>query len=355
MAAQQQHYVPKFILRQFLSEQDGERVAVYDKHDDKTFVTSTKNIMAERRFNDFAFDDEYMASFEPVACRAEDAMFPAYRQVIEERRLDGTPEQTGALAMLLAFQFVRTKANRQMWADMEALIVDVVESSGGRMQDVNGWDDWKPATEDTLKRDHLTSIRHSLLEFAQIIAEKDFLLAEASPGRSFYLGDNPVALANDNDFGPYGNIGLALPGIQIYLPLTSELMLCAWCPTILGEIGDRLSASKSEGRGEALKRVMAGQLTPAQMKAVIEQIEVLEAPHEAMLTAVAEGRPIASTGDNMDYYNSLQTRSATRYIVCQQADFKLARRFNLEHPSHRQGYRLRNATRPATPDRSDAA
>lgn len=355
MAAQKQHYVPQFILRQFLSEKDGERVAVYDKHDDKTFVTSIKNIMAERRFNDFAFDDEYMASFEPVACRAEDAMFPAYKQVVEERRLDGSPEQTGALAMLLAFQFVRTKANRQMWADLEALIVDVVESSGGRMQDVNGWDDWKPATEDTLKRDHLTSIRHSLLEFAQIIAEKDFLLAEAAPGRSFYLGDNPVALANDNDFGPYGNIGLALPGIQIYLPLASNLMLCAWCPTILGIIRGEQHAGKSDRRGEALKRVMARQLTPAQMKAAIEEFEALEAPVESMLTAVAEGRPTASPSDSMDYYNSLQTRSATRYVVCQQADFELARRFNREHPAHRRGYRLRNATRPATPDGTDAA
>ena len=68
MAAQNQHYVPKFVLRQFLTEGDGGRVHVYDKHTDRAFVTSIRNIMAERRFNEFAFDEDYIASFEPVAC-----------------------------------------------------------------------------------------------------------------------------------------------------------------------------------------------------------------------------------------------------------------------------------------------
>lgn len=71
MAAQNQHYVPKHILRQFLSDPGSEQVTVYDKHEERTFTTSIKNVMAERRFNDFAFDDEWIISFEPLACGAE--------------------------------------------------------------------------------------------------------------------------------------------------------------------------------------------------------------------------------------------------------------------------------------------
>lgn len=93
MAAQNQHYVPKFVLRQFLSDPAKERVAVYDKHEDRTFITSIKNVMAERRFHDFDFDEEWRASFEPVATGAENMVLPAYRQVLEERRLDEAPEQ----------------------------------------------------------------------------------------------------------------------------------------------------------------------------------------------------------------------------------------------------------------------
>ncbi|HEY0414300.1 MAG TPA: DUF4238 domain-containing protein [Allosphingosinicella sp.] len=110
MSAQNQHYVPKHLLRQFLWDEKGERVTVYDKHEERTFVTSIKNIMAERRFNDFTFEEDWRVSFEPLACGAEDQVLPAYNKVLSERRLDGSSEQKAALAVLMAFQFLRTKS-----------------------------------------------------------------------------------------------------------------------------------------------------------------------------------------------------------------------------------------------------
>jgi len=71
--AQNQHYVPKFILRQFLADNEKEQVSVYDKQEDRVFVTSIKNVMAERRFNDFNFE-EFIVSFENIASSIE-AMF----------------------------------------------------------------------------------------------------------------------------------------------------------------------------------------------------------------------------------------------------------------------------------------
>ena len=56
MAAQNQHYVPQFILRQFLSNQKKEQVTVFDKKTGKIFITGIRNIMAERRFNNFTFE-----------------------------------------------------------------------------------------------------------------------------------------------------------------------------------------------------------------------------------------------------------------------------------------------------------
>jgi hypothetical protein len=340
MAAQNQHYVPKFILRHFLADEENERVAVYDKHTDKTFVTSIKNIMAERRFNDFKFDDDWIASFEPVACCAEEQVLPDYREIVERRRLDNTPEQKAALAVLIAFQFLRTKAHRDRWKTIEEEIIKKVEASGGRMQDVKGWENWQPSTEDSLKRDHLLSVQGSIGEFARIIAAKDFVLAEPAPGRTFYLGDNPVCLANSRDFGPYGNLGFALPGIEIYMPLAADLMLCAWCPSILDKIKQGHERGKKSRQTEAVARVMAGQLLPAEMKKLMAQLEELERPYEELIVATSEGRPVSSSDQNMDYYNSLQTAWAYRYVVCRQSDFALARGFNRETPSLRRGYRL---------------
>lgn len=341
MAAQNQHYVPKFILRQFLSDEGKERVAVYDKQADRAFVTSIKNVMAERRFNDFVFEDDWIVSFEPIASGTEEMILPAYRQVLEDRRLSNDPHQKAALALLLAFQFLRTKAHRDRWKGLQDQLQAHIQSLGGRMEDVEGWEDWKPASEDQLKREHLVAIRHSLTEFTHIMAAKDFVLAEASPGRSFYLGDNPVSLHNRRDFGPYGNLGLAVPGIEIYLPLSANLMLCAWCPSILAEIRQTHEEGKKERRSEALARVLSGTLSAMQMKGLLDSIRPMEDQTEDFLSAAAEGRPLSQDSDNMDFYNSLQTQFASRYIVCQIADFDLARRYNREFPEFRSGVQPR--------------
>lgn len=46
-----------------------------------------------------------------------------------------------------------------------------------------------------------------------------------------YISDNPVTLQNMIDHGPYGNIGLAVRGIEIYFPLSKTLALGMFCPS----------------------------------------------------------------------------------------------------------------------------
>lgn len=340
MAAQNQHYVPKFVLRHFLADATTERVNVYDKHDDRSFVTSIKNIMAERRFNEFAFDDDYIASFEPIACGAEDQVLPAYREVIAHRRLDDRPEQKAALAVFLAFQFLRTKSHRDQWRAMEEETVKMVEASGGRMQDMQGWENWQPATEDSLKREHLMSIQGHIGEVAQIIGQKDFLLMEPAPGTNFYLGDNPVVLANSRDFGPYGNLGLAVAGIEIYMPLSADFLLCAWCPSILAGIRERLPIAQRECEADALARVARGELDAAGMRQILKDFAAATRDQRELVTCAAEGLPISSLPINMEYYNSLQTSYAYRYVIDKDGDFDLARRVNRENPQFQRGRRM---------------
>ncbi len=98
-----QHCVPKFILRQFLADTDGERVAVYDKQTDKMFVTSIRNVRAENRFNDFLFDDDWIVTFEPLAFAVEDQVLPTYKKILETRRLDNSPQRKRPLPSSLHF------------------------------------------------------------------------------------------------------------------------------------------------------------------------------------------------------------------------------------------------------------
>jgi hypothetical protein len=335
MTAQNQHYVPKFILRQFLSDPIKEKVPVYDKQGDKTFVTSIKNIMAERRFNDFAFED-LTVSFEPVACTIEESVLRTYKKIVKDRQFDGSPDERAALSFLIAFQMVRTKAHRERYQDIEEKLRHKVESLGGRMEDVQGWE---PLTEDRLKRSHITSIRDSIGKFAHIISEKQFFISASAPNRSFYLGDNPVCLHNSRSFGAYGNLGLAVPGIEIYMPLASDLMLCVLCPSILDQIREEQKSIKAKLRERALSLVMAGRLSQEAFKSYVDSASTIP-DVEDLLLRIEKGQLISSNESNMDYYNSLQTSFSSRYIVCQRSDFALARKFNKEYPHQRGGMRL---------------
>jgi Protein of unknown function (DUF4238) len=332
-----EHYVPQFILRQFLIDhQNKERVSVYDKHEDRGFVTSIKNVMAENRFHDFVFEN-WMVSFEPIASKIEDMCLPIYQRVIETRRLEGSPQEKTDLAFLIAFQMLRTKAARARFQEMEAAMKDKIEAMGHRMEDVPGWE---PQTEDTLKRETLTAIREALPNYAQIIALKEFRLAAAPPGRSFYLGDNPVCLHNVRTFGPYGNLGLAVPGIEIYLPLSSNLMLCAWCPSIMALVQKNYDESKKTLTSQLLGCLMAGKISASTMKTEMESFHESWKSVIAVIEAAISGIPMSSDIENMDFYNSLQTANAYRYVVCQQSDFELARRHNKEFPHLRQGRKI---------------
>ena len=341
MTAENHHYVPKFILRNFLTDPKKEQVSVFDKQTDRTFQTSIRNVMAETRFNEFAFDDNWIASFEPIACGAENLLLPHYRQVVAERKLSADPMQKAALAFLVAFQFLRTRAQRERWKDVEQMIVQKVEAMGGKMQDMKGWEDWRPNSEDDHKRDHLLSMRDSISEFTQIIASKDFLLAEATPDRLFYIPDTPVCLSNSLDHGPYGNLGLSVRGIEIYLPLSNDLMLCAWCPSILEELRTAHAKGKDQRRSELLGLVSQGKILISQVKPIINQFEDMECNINNLIACADNGIPISSASDNMDFYNSLQVSWATRYVVCPSNQYGLAKKFNREKPEFRNGRRFK--------------
>lgn len=325
--------MPKFILRQFLCDAEKERVAVYDKHENKTFVTAIKNIMAERRFHDFSIDD-WTTSFEPIAGKIEQTVLPVYARVLETRMLDRTAESQAALAFLIAFQFLRTKASRELGASLEQGVRAKIEALGGRVEDLEGWEE---VTEDVRKREHLRGVLDSIDEFARIIALKDFFLAAAGEGRTFYLGDHPVALHNRQNFGPYGNLGLALRGIEIYMPLSADLLLCGWCPSILADLASRRAEMQAACERDALAKVMAGRMTTAAMKVYLEDVKQQFANADELFSAVAAGTPIRSSLEEMDHYNSLQTSFAYRYVVAKDSNFAVAQQHNREFPKFRKG------------------
>jgi hypothetical protein len=330
--AQNQHYVPKFILRNFLSNESKEQVSVFRKSNGKGFVTSIRNIMAERRFHEFAIGEDYLASFETGICQIERQLLPTYRKVIEARRLDRSIEERANLAMLMAFQMVRTRQQREQFLRVEEQLKEHMEKHGGTIEQLDGYE---PFTEERLTEQHIKFIGHSFGEFSNRIAAKDFLLLSAPEGRSFYLADNPVCLHNSEPADPFwGNIGLAVKGIEIYLPLAADLMLAAWCPSILQQIRDERDRQRQEQTSELLGMVMRGQISPDQMREQLAVFAEMGKFPQTVLAGFDAGAPVPMTESNMDFSNSLQMNYAREYVICKRGDLKLAQRFVTQFPDH---------------------
>jgi hypothetical protein len=318
-----EHYVPKFILRNFLSNPKKEQVSVFQKSTGRGFSTSISNIMAENRFHEFLIDDEWIASFEPFIGQIEDAVLPTYTQILQDRRLDGSHEQRANLACLVAFQFMRTRQLRDHFASMDVQLDATLRRRGHSLSDVKGYEELTP---DRLKLQHIRFIGRQLGSITKVIAEKDFVLIGAPHGRSFYLGDHPVTLHNSSDAPPFrGNIGLGVKGIEIYMPLAADLMLAAWCPSLMRGFAEARAGQDRKTQAAALQAVMDGKISAAQMKAFIEEITSVARPLDDLLDAWRAGLPSRPTSENMDFHNSLQVSQAREFVICQKSDFTLAR------------------------------
>ncbi len=150
----------------------------------------------------------------------------------------------------------------------------------------------------------------NLLKVAPVLKphllSKSWILYGAPQQHAFYISDNPVTMNKtlNKDLLP-GTLGLRVPGIEIYLPLSRHLCLGFLCPTIEARFRD-------------------GQK--------IQWIKALDG-HEAL----------ALIPENVTFLNSLQVISAERHVYSSNDDFSLVREMLQSHTALRGGNRYPRA------------
>lgn len=327
MAAQHQHYVPKLLLRGFLSRDatraEKRQVHVFDFENEHSFPASIDKIMGETRFNDFWVDDETLASIEPWTSRVESHVAPLVHRIRAEKTLERTSEEFGDLSLLVAFQFVRTKGMRLLPERLDAQIRKHVRSLGFDTDRVSGLFD---LDAEGLKREHIRHQVKNINKYAKIIAEKEFFLMTSPAGHSFFIGDHPVVLHNDEPRTVHtGHLGIGASYIQIYLPLSSDVLLCAYDKTVLGQMKKKSDEARDkEVAGHALSKLMAGEISAAQMKQAVDAARDLD-PVTAMIMAIRAGQPIEVGPEEVQCYNSLQAFFAHRFVIYPDDSFAAAR------------------------------
>ena len=338
--ARSQHHVPQLLLKAFARVGKGKKhqVQVFDKHTDRSFQASTEKVFAERDFNTFERDgavlclEDEMAAIEnlaaPVICKLVEARALAVLTVTDREILNG----------FVALQKVRGVGLREQMADMTTAIKKRIQRAGSDPETIP---QFKGSNEpDAVKLSALSFVRDHVQEFAQHIAEKNLVLFGSPKADEFLLGDSPVTWHNHRDMGPYGNLGLLVPGIELYLPLAPTLMLSLWCPSIIPRWREeQKDLTRAAGQAAAISVIGIGKAAE-EARIRHTELERKAANLQQKLSLIDQGLPLTSTSENMMWFNSLQIGQAERYLVSASGNFDLARRMITDNARYRKGHRV---------------
>lgn len=317
------HFVPQHIQRNF-SDDPSERVSIFDVTDARKFLTGTQVVMQRGHFHTL-IGPGGRANFETSMTEMENSVLRTYQSVVAAKRLTLSGEEINDLSVLVAFQELRTSRFRNQFLSLEEKLAEHVAKFGATLDQVEGYE---PFDQEGLTANHLLFLFEHLQGFARIISKMDFVLMSPPHGQHLYLGDSPVVRHNDNSAGFWGNLGFAAEGLQLYMPLSRDLLLGMWAPDLLHGLRECVADARRLHAQYTLspQAQVSVSNTVGGSDIVSASVEVTRA-NERRLRKIASGEPIEMLSDNVQFYNSLQLGSAERHVVCPYANYDLADRW----------------------------
>lgn len=320
------HYVPRLLLNRFgVERKKGKfQTVVFDKDSGTTFKTAVENAMVEFDFNALE-KNGVRFSAEVAMGDLENRVAPIIDKILQEQSLAGiSTEQHAMLCTFAALQNLRGPSLRNGFFDLTQALRERLASEEVSPEFEAEYLRLPDGEEQKISA--LQMLQDALPEFASHFAAKDLLLARTTASHPFIIGDTPVAMANDEDHSPYGNIGLAVRGIQIHLPLSPLFTLVFWCPSIR----DKLEISWKNAEGNIAKaKTLLNVVQPHIRAKLLTDLETLEASYANftdILNAIKNGAPLDFKPEHVERLNSLQVIFAQRWLAAPTDNFGLARR-----------------------------
>lgn len=319
MAGEQQHYVPRFLLKNFTHGKKP-KIFVYDKSNDKRFHTNIKNIAAENGFYELEVADGIL-TLEPSLAHLEANTSGIIKKLVNEKAIKAlNVHEVAILAVFLAVQFVRTKEHRLRFEHIGKLFAQKLRDMGATEENI------EEVTKGPVgvPEDKLVGLKSVLgaKEFVPYFLNKAWVLFETTRKHPFFISDNPLTLHNDIDHEPYGNIGLAVRGIEMYLPISTSLCLGLLCPTIAEHF-----------QKAHMKLKIFDHMAPGFADSIMKK----SATARAFCDGLVNGTPIKVTEDNVTMINSLQVIYSSRFVYCETDAFGLVERMLGDNMKFREG------------------
>lgn len=234
-----QHFVPQLHLKHFSNgkKSHGKRNSYVYFYDKQSEIQGKKNITHAAMENYFYGNDFVGQTIENSLSIFESNINKhVYIDLIssEDPIMFEFLGYRGLFAQFVALQFVRTKDHREDIKVMHKLLKAKILEGGKKFADEDLGRQVQEMDSDTFVKE--MQLRFFLPEnvkyFANIFANKKWVLLINNTPIPFWTSDNPIARFNPFDLDPYSNMGLLSMGIQIYFPLSTKLCLCMLDPEI---------------------------------------------------------------------------------------------------------------------------
>lgn len=308
------HYVPRFLLKNFsFGKKDKEKIHIFDKASQRSFVSSIKDAGAENYF--YRDVDERELSTEDKLSKLETETAPIIEKIINEQSIKNlTLLDFGVLSLFIAVQKLRTNNQRHLIHQMNQSVSAWFRKDGiDPNKDVENFMEISKEEAD----EYATKLLHSIPgELAPLIIQKAWVLHKAPKHHNFLISDHPVTLHNHRPRPHRGNLGVGLEGIEIQFPISSSLCLTLFCPIMFGEMVDKLKQHRA--------RLALGNAFPIDMTEI-----------ENMVNDITERNIRMMNPENMEFNNSLQVQQSSRFIYAIKNDFNIAQEMTTEFPDLR--------------------
>lgn len=291
-----QHYVPRFLLKRFAIDSSG-NVHCFNKKTKQENKKNIKSAASESYFYDLV-PGESRYSFEDIFGTIENSASLVIQKVLESRTVRYlSAAERESIATFIVAQYIRTKGMRQKIKSFDENLKSQFEQRGIDISRINNY---KPfSSDEEVKQFSLYNLKSIEKLVPSVLNKKWFLV---SSNNDFWISDNPVVLYNNMWKSEFrGNIGFEVSGIEIYLPLSPNMLI-----------------------GFLDKR------TFMQFEADYERTRVNLASHglfdlQNFINSIKRKVPLESTNDNIEYYNSLQLMYSTSQVYSYKSNFELAR------------------------------
>lgn len=309
-----QHYVPQFILRNFC-QNGAEKLFVFDKETEKIFSANIKKVAAENGFYNYK-DGNSVFSVEQDLSNLESSASSVFKKIISANSLSKiTKNEKITLSIFVATQFLRTKQNRISLKQIDNLIIDHIKKRGGDPKNVKGFLAFEDDEE--INKFAIMSLWQYVESLWTFFYERRWVLFESTEFLNYYISDNPVTLHNKEKKGIEGNLGIRSEGIEIYFPITPKLSI-----GIYDEFNQKIIK-------ESYKLIKKEKLIN---KEISKKSKTRNKLIKDMIRGLETGSVVKSLKENVDFQNSLQVASSSRFIYSIDDKFDLVQKLIKTYP-----------------------